>query len=505
MKKLLLTEGLLACFFLALLIVFFGKYLGREREGQETNANVSTEEKREKGTIWIDAGSMSERFSPLQYQSQGEKNVLTMCFMNLLSRDADGVQNNKKIGQEWEEKDIEASHILSVYNEKEQVTSITIQLNPELKTASGTAVDADDLLFNFYLRCELAGVEKEAFQGIRIVGQEEYIYGSTDPEKRKKEIQSILKKPSKELQKQLKEEIVRAGLQKELEWVKSLFQEEEYQFISSKYKEPKDLFAYYYAYKTKYSAKGKTEQQVFEEIVDQYSWHYDWLTKVTNENYTKKAQELARAALLKQEGKDTVKQISGIQKKDSRTIVIQAVGKEDCVDKLCDFWILPIDGYGDRAMFDGKQNFGFCRGEEQKILEKSYGRYYGTGAFYAQKLDAERIVLERNSHYAGQKAKLKKVVVLRKNYEREKDIVEDLLVQNVDIVITEDSEELRDLIKSRATHASYLIRKKTIETEQPENCLLYRTSYVNAPSIPQRLTEYQSVFGTIHTLKANTL
>jgi len=75
-KKLLLTEGLLACFFLALLIGFFGKYLGREREGQETNANVSTEEKREKGTIWIDAGSMSERFSPLQYQSQGEKNVL---------------------------------------------------------------------------------------------------------------------------------------------------------------------------------------------------------------------------------------------------------------------------------------------------------------------------------------------------------------------------------------------------------------------------------------------
>ena len=49
MKKLLLTEGLLACFFLALLIGFFGKYLGREREGQETNANVSTEEKREKG------------------------------------------------------------------------------------------------------------------------------------------------------------------------------------------------------------------------------------------------------------------------------------------------------------------------------------------------------------------------------------------------------------------------------------------------------------------------
>ncbi|RKI42756.1 hypothetical protein D7V86_18905 [bacterium D16-51] len=503
MKKLLLTEGLLACFFLALLLGLFGKYLGREKEGQETNASVSAKETREKGTIWIDAGKMSGSFSPLQYQSQGEKNVLAMCFMNLLSRDADGVRSNKKVGQEWGRKDTEAAHILSVYNEKEKVTSITIQLNPKLKTASGAAVDADDLLFNFYLRCELAGVEKEAFQGICIVGQEEYIYGSADLEKRKKEINEILKKPSKELQKQLKEEIVKAELQEELEWVRSLFQEEEYQFISSKYKEPKDLFAYYYAYKTKYSAKGKTEQQVFDEIVNQYSWHYDWLTKVTNESYTKRAQELARSVLLKQEGKDTMKQISGIQKKDGRTVVIQAVGKEDCVDKLCDFWVLPLDGYGNRERFDGKQNFGFYRGEEKEILEKSFGRYYGTGAFYVKKMDGERIVLERNSHYAGQKAKLKKIVVLRKNYEREKDIVEDLLVQNVDIVITEDSEELRHLIKNRATHASYLIRKKTIETKQTENCLLYRTSYVNAPSIPQRLTEYQSVFGTIHTLKVN--
>ena len=187
---------------------------------------------------------------------------------------------------------------------------------------------------------------------------------------------------------------------------------------------------------------------------------------------------------------------------------IQSLVEEEC-DKMEYEGSMMFDEYPDRVMLkaicDRIGQKAASQSEEQEILEKTYGRYYGTGAFYAQKLDAERIVLERNSHYAGQKAKLKKVVVLRKNYEREKDIVEDLLVQNVDIVITEDSEELRDLIKSRATHASYLIRKKTIETEQPENCLLYRTSYVNAPSIPQRLTEYQSVFGTIHTLKANTL
>ncbi|HBA69040.1 MAG TPA: hypothetical protein DDY31_13925 [Lachnospiraceae bacterium] len=505
MKKLLLTEGLLACFFLALLLGFLGKYLVREREGQETNANVSIEETREKGTLWMDAGSVSESFSPLQYQSQGEKNVLAMCFMNLISRDARGKRINKEVAQKWKEKDTEAVHISVIYDEKKKFSTVTIQINPKLKTASGTALNADDLLFNFYLRCDMAGVENEPFGGVHIVGQEEYLYGSKNLEKRKKEIQDSLKKPSKELQKQLQENIVKKELSGELEWVRSLFQDDAYEEVIAEYGEPKDLFAYYYAYQTKYSAKGKTEQQVFDDVVSQYGWHYDWLAKVTNKDYMKQAQELARSVLLKQNGKDTVKQIAGIQKKDAQTVVIQAEGEEDCVDKLCDFWLLPMEEYGNRELFDGEQSFGFQKGDTAQILEQSSKQYCGTGAFYTKKINAEQILLERNKNYAGGKAKLKKIVVLRKNYEEEKDIVEDLLCQNVDIVITTDTVELNQLIQSRATHASYLIRKKVIETEQAENCLLYRTSYVNAPSIPQKLTEYQSIFEVIHTLKVNTL
>ena len=189
MKKLLLTEGLLACFFLVLLFVFFGKYMVREREDKETNAIVTVEETREKGTIWLDAGTVSETFSPLQYQLQGEKNILTMCFMNLLTRDGKGAVANKEVTQKWEEKDTEAAHISVSYDEKKKISTITIQTNPDLKTASGKTVNADDLLFNFYLRCDMAGVENEPFGGVRIVGQEEYLYGSKDLEKRKKEIQ----------------------------------------------------------------------------------------------------------------------------------------------------------------------------------------------------------------------------------------------------------------------------------------------------------------------------
>lgn len=503
MKKLLLTEGLLACFFLVLFFVFFGEYLGREREEQETNAVVSVEETREKGTIWMDVGTVSETFSPLQYQLWGEKNILTMCFMNLLARDNKGMAANKEVTRKWEEKDTEAARISASYDEKKKISTVTIQMNPNLKTASGKSVNADDLLFNFYLRCDMAGLENEPFGGVHIVGQEEYLYGSKDLEKRKKEIHDSLKKPSKELQKQLQEEIVVKELTKELEWVKSLFQDDTCKDITDSYKAPKDLFAYYYAYQTKYSAKGKTEKEVFDDIVKQYSWHFDWVAKVTNKNYDKKARELARSVLIKQKEKDLVKQIEGIQKKDERTIVIRVEGKEDCITKLCDFWILPLEEYGNTELFDGKESFGFQKGETDGILERSSKRYYGTGAFYTEKINMERIVLKRNENYAGGEAKLKKIVVFRKNYEKEQDIVEDLLCRNMDIVITEDTIELGQLLQSRATHASYQIRKKEIETKQAENCLLYRTSYVNAPSIPQNLTEYQSIFEVIHQLKVN--
>lgn len=503
MKKLLLTEGLIACFFLALLLGLFGKYLGRERESQKTNASVYEEEKRKKGTIWIYPGSMSESFSPLQYESQGEKNVLMMCFENLLSRDANGVRNNKEVTQQWEKGDEELAHISVSYDEKKKLSSVTIQLNPNKRTVSGKKIDADDLLFNFYLRCDASGGEGEPLGDVQILGQEEYTYGSSQVEKRKKEIQKNLSKPSKETQKKLQEEIVSPELKEELQWVKSLYQDDAYDFISSKYKEPKDLFAYYYAYQTKYSSEGKTEQQVFDDIVSQYSWHYDWLGKVTNESYTKKAQKIALSVLLQQKGKDTVKQITGIQKKDDQTVVIQVIGKEDCVEPLCDFWLLPIDEYGSRERFDGKQNFGFEKGKAEEILEESFEKYQATGAYYAKKIEKNKIILVRNPYYSGKKANIKKIRIVRKDYSENTEIVEDLLCQRVDIVITRESEELSQLIQSRATHASYLIREKEIQTSQEENCLLYRTSYVNAPSIPEKLTEYQMIFQGINRLKVN--
>lgn len=112
-------------------------------------------------------------------------------------------------------------------------------------------------------------------------------------------------------------------------------------------------------------------------------------------------------------------------------------------------------------------------------------------------------MLRRNPNYFGGKAKVEKVYVLRREYEKVQDMVEDILQGEADIVMAQDGAELDRLLASNGTGASYLIRKVMIETSQLEDCFLYNTSHVNAPSLPKELTEYKTIFQNINQIKIN--
>lgn len=503
MKKLLLTEGLIACFFLALFLGFFGKYLSRGQKQGEWGAEADRNRQQDRDGLTVYSGVLQERFSPLNFQTKGEENVFAICFSNLLSRDKAGRRNNKSVLETWDKEDSQLAHISVVEDSEKGITTVTIQLNQDAETVTGKKVNADDLLFNIYLRCNISENDSAPFGGVRILGQEEYVYGTKDITGRKKELKGILKNPSDQLKKLLREEIVEKVLRQEWEWVKGLYQDGSYDFISEKYTEPKDLFAYYYAYQTKYSSKDRTDQEVFSDILKQYDWNYTKLSKVTNEDYTDKACRLALSILLKEKGKDTVPQLSGVYKKDDRTVEVQIAGGEENVNKFCDMWLLPLEEYGDSNLFDGVTRFGFEKGEANDVLEKSYQSFCGTGAFYSISIGKKHIVFRRNPNYFGKKAEVEKVYVLRREYEKPQEMVEDMLQGEADIIMAQDSAELDKLLASNGTGASYSIRKVMIETSQLENCFLYRTSYVNAPSLPKELTEYQTLFQNMSQIKTN--
>lgn len=503
-KKLLLTEGLLACFFLVLLLGFFGKYIMKEQKDTGVNTSISGISQNSDGILAVYPGRMQETFSPLSYGQQGEENVLAMCFEKLLLKDRNGVKRNQEISENWDGREGELTQISVQYDAEKGLSTMTLAINPREKTVKGKKVNADDLIFNFYLRCDVSSGEEVPFGGVLILGQEEYMYGTEKVTERKREVQKMLEKPSDALKKQLQDRIIKQELLQEFEWVKGLYQDEAYEFISNKYEEAKDLFAYYYAYQTKYSSEGKSEEEVLEDILGQYGWDYKKLSKVTGQDYDGKAQRIALNLLLQDKKKDTVTRISGIERKDDNTVVIRYFGKEEDAEKLCDIWLLPLEEYGDKAGFDGIAGFGFIKGSADDIYQKSCQMYSGTGAFYMQETGEEEFTLLRNPNYLGKKAELRKIRVLRKEFIENRDIVEALLREEADIIMAKKSKELENLLANRGTGASYSIRKVDIDTSQSENCFLYRTSYVNTPSLPKEITEYQTLFQQINLVKVNS-
>ena len=111
MKKLLLTEGLIACFFLALFLGFFGKYLSRGQKQGEWGAEADRNRQQDRDGLTVYSGVLQERFSPLNFQTKGEENVFAICFSNLLSRDKAGRRNNKSVLETWDKEDSQLAHI----------------------------------------------------------------------------------------------------------------------------------------------------------------------------------------------------------------------------------------------------------------------------------------------------------------------------------------------------------------------------------------------------------
>ena len=61
MKKLLLTEGLIACFFLALFLGFFGKYLSRGQKQGEWGAEADRNRQQDRDGLTVYSGVLQER------------------------------------------------------------------------------------------------------------------------------------------------------------------------------------------------------------------------------------------------------------------------------------------------------------------------------------------------------------------------------------------------------------------------------------------------------------
>lgn len=496
-KKLLIVEIIVAVLFLTFLVVSVG-VLSNSIRSMKTSKNGIEAQHPDEKQLRMQMGNLLEDFSPLQYQGVPQENLLSLCFDNLLSRDESGRAISTE-GKKWEKGELAFSHIAS-RKEQDGSTFLTISINPDKKAFHGNQMTAKDVIFNYYLRLDASSGLSDCFSGAEIAGAREYTYGSNDIASRQKEIEKTLLFPSPALKERIQNEIIRPELQREYLWVKGLYGDEKFQFITSKYTKPKDLFAYYYAFQTTYSSGSRTDSQVMEDIVAQYGANYIALGKVTERDYSEQAKRMALGELLKQPGKDAVTSVSGIRMVDEQTVEIHVIAGENAMEKVCDFWVLPLESYGQNALYNGNTSFGFQKGQAHKIVALTQEKFLGTGAFYMAQKKPEILTLTRNPFFS-KKAGLEKIEIIRKEFEKPEELVKEFLKGKLDMAVVKEDDSLDKLLKNRGTGAAHRIKRIKMQSDSLEESILYRTDSVNATTLPRKKQTIRSIFQEFYRIK----
>ena len=491
MKKILFLEAASAALLLLLLATVIQLSACEKREhllevGAEKSGIRPSQE------LWVYAGDISSGASPLNNRSEACENIWSLCFSNIFleAGEVSSVQTEHR------------ENALFYYVEKkEKKTVITIGVHDSLKTAYGKAVTADDLLFNYYFRCDPSAEESASFsEGIE--GGKEYYYGTKEIKKRKKKLQRLLEKPAKALKKLLLSELIIPELTLEYEWVEQIFSKEEYQEMRKGYQSAAEFFSHFYAYRTTEQPEEKSKETMISGIAGQYGADYHALEKVTGKNYQEQAERCALIFLLKNKKADTVKNISGIKKINEHMIQLSLPGAGGDLQKYLDFWLLPLENYGMSGGCWEKKNSVWKKGGAGAVYEQAEEKYTGSGSYYCGSMGEEKITFYKNRYAPGLKKEIGKINLICNHACTDREIVEKMLKETLDLAVFSYSEETERLIKEKKTSA---IEKLAVffPEEETDAGILYRTDYINATTFPKNCRSLRMAFYQMGSLEIN--
>lgn len=394
MKKLFVTGIIYICLF----VVLFGSIykLGKEFNSRETESDetVATAEgmKDDEGVpedkkdddleeeIAVE-GDISENITPFHYKTTADQYLLDMCYAGL-----------------WESEDRKciSSNISYSYDKNTKNTTFRITLGDNAVNAKGERITVDDILFNCYLRADIGYTADNGISDIPIVGIQEYRYGTKNIKSVKKQISGKLKNPDKRTAALIRDNIIRPVLEKEYDWVCSLYGKEMYDYITDKYPKKKDLFVYFFAYGTQYKTKGKKIQKVINDVIKSYGTDYEKLGKITGEDYRKQAENIALYVIQSDKKfKYHTKKITGIKRISDSIVEITVKGKrkKGFINRLCNMYIVSMKAWGDESLFNGISSFGFKRGRADEIIKNKTISGDETGNYYIKEINDGTYIL----------------------------------------------------------------------------------------------------------------
>ncbi len=360
--------------------------------------------------------AFSQKFSPFFATTAYDMDAVTMTQVSLLTTDRVGgiVYNaieGEKVGFEGTDHDYTGIADIKVdYDEAADVTTYNIKLKEGVMFSDGQEMDADDLIFNYYVYSDPTYTGSTTFYSFPIIGMTNYRENNSKAEElavTPEELAAAMENPTDEM-KAFMTDFVSGVLTDELDWVKSIYGDPNYKTYTDQYPVAKDLFAFFYAKDANYDAAAiADEAQVLSDIIAQYG--DDWKTLGANyggsEGYFAGDIEgevgriVLKEKLAASDGTE-VPNIEGIKKLGQYEVEVKSKGFDaSAVYTICGIQVAPMHYYGSEDMYDYDNNkFGFTRGDLSGIEAKT-SQPMGAGPYKFVEYKDKVVYYEANENY----------------------------------------------------------------------------------------------------------
>lgn len=358
----------------------------------------------------------SEKFSPFFADSGYDMDIVELTQVPMLTLDRTGGTILNAIegetvtynGTDYLYQGI--SDISVNRDEASDTTTYNIKIRDDVKFSDGHVMDADDIIFSYYVLSDVSYDGSSTLYSVPIVGMLNYRKNNTNAENTvvsDEEITKELADLSDASKEAINKEIIAPTLVSELEWVKGLYGNESYKEYTDKFPVAKDLFANFYSVDESYDAsKVEDEAKVLEDITAAYGANYQALANAYagDETYFDgQVKDIVSNILLEEKlskGGEEVPNIAGIKKISQTEVEVVTTGFDaSAIYKICGITIAPMHYYGDEAQYDYENNkFGFTRGDLSSVKEKTT-KPMGAGPYKFVKYENKVVYLEANEYY----------------------------------------------------------------------------------------------------------
>ena len=357
-----------------------------------------------------------KKFSPFFATTAYDMDAVTLTQVALLQTDRVGgiVYNSidgETIGYEGTDYDYNGIADVKVeYDETADMTTYNIKIRDDVMFSDGEVMDADDIIFNYYVYSDPSYTGATTLYSFPILGMINYRENNSMAEElavTPEELSAAMENPTEEMS-QFMESFVADVLTSELDWVKSLYGDPNYATYTEEYTEAKDLLAFFYGIDENYDSTAvESEEQVLADIIDQYG--DDWKTLGVNyggsESYFAADVEgevsaiLLREKLAASDGTE-VNSIEGIKKLSQTEVEVKTKGFDaSAVYTIAGIQVAPMHYYGSEDMYDyDNEMYGFTRGDLSGIESKT-STPMGAGPYKFVEYRDKVVYYEANENY----------------------------------------------------------------------------------------------------------